>query len=258
VMECYEKGILSRQDCDGLDMTWGNAEATREMLRRIANRQGLGDILAEGVKLATERLGGDTPDMGIYTMKGNSPRGHDHRTQWLEMFDTCVSNTGTIETHRQVPRNQLGLPPIADPFLPDEVAEHTALTKGTMQFEDSLVTCRFCTRTNIALLNQALEAATGRELTIDDAMDIGRRAVNLLKAFNIRAGITAELDAPSPRYASTLMDGPYEGKSVLPVWDKMLRKYYQLMGWDEETGKPLPDTLKKLGLDSVIPDIWSD
>ena len=258
VMECYEKGILSRKDCDGLEMNWGNAEATKEMLRRIATRRGLGDLLADGVKLAGQRIGGEAPNMGIYTMKGNTPRAHDDRSLWLEMFDTLVSSTSTIETHYSVPRAQFGLPPIKDPFSPDEVTSHVALTKGSMQFEDSLVTCRHNTRTNITLLNRALKAVTGWDLSFDESMEIGRRAINILRAFNLRAGITAELDRPSPRYGSTPVGGPSQGKGIMPLLDKMLSDYYHLMGWDKQSGKPLPETLRRLGLDNIVPDIWGE
>ncbi|GAJ11501.1 unnamed protein product, partial [marine sediment metagenome] len=95
VMECYEKGILNREDCDGLEMTWGNAEATREMLRRIATRQGFGDVLAEGVMRAAQHIGGEAPNFAIHTMKGNTPRAHDDRNRWPMLFDTCLSQMGT-------------------------------------------------------------------------------------------------------------------------------------------------------------------
>ena len=258
VMECYEKGILTKEDCGGLEMTWGNAEAARELLRRIALRQGLGDLLAEEVKRASERLGKGASEIGIYTMKGNSPRGHDHRSEWLELFDTCVSSTGTIETSRIVPRHYLELPKLANTgrITPEETVTDIASCKGSMQFEDSLGICRFTGRTHIPIYNRAIKAATGLELTLKDDMEIGRRAVHLLKAFNIRCGITAEMDGPSPRYSSTPVDGNFKGRNIVPHWNDMRSKYYELMGWDKETGKPLPETLKKFGLEHVIPDLW--
>jgi aldehyde:ferredoxin oxidoreductase len=76
-----------------------------------------------------------------------------------------------------------------------------------------------------------------------------------MKIFNLRAGITKELDAPSVRYGSTPVDGPTKGVSVQPHWDTMLKNYYKLMGWDETTGKPLPDTLRNLDIGHVIKDV---
>jgi len=252
VMECYEKGILTREDTDGLEMTWGNGEAVMAMLHKIANRQGFGNILAEGVMRAAMHVGGEATNMAIYTQKGNTPRSHDHRAQWLEMFDTCVSNTGTLETHFNCRYEQLGLPAEYDTFDPEVISTVEAKIKGAMMFEDCLVTCRFNTATNLALLCQAVNAATGWELNIQRAMEVGKRGVNLLRVFNLRNGIGSELDAPSMRYGSTPLDGPAAGQSIMPHWDKMLQNYYDLMGWDEK-GRPLPETLKSLGLPMSTP-----
>jgi len=67
-------------------------------VRKIAHREGCGNLLAEGVKRAAESVGGEALDCAVYTQKGASPRGHDHRGLWTELIDTCLSNTGTIET----------------------------------------------------------------------------------------------------------------------------------------------------------------
>jgi len=119
-----------------------------------------------------------------------------------------------------------------------------------------MVTCRFNTRMNIELLCQAVSAVTGWDFTWDEGMTVGRRIVHLLRAFNIRHGIKGrEADRPSPRYGSAPDAGPAKGKSLQEVWDKMLDAYYAGMGWDS-SGKPLPETLKKYGLDYVVRDIW--
>ena len=127
-----------------------------------------------------------------------------------------------------------------------------------MIFEDSLVTCRFQTATALELLCRAVNAATGWNMDFREAMAVGRRAVNLARAFNLRAGIGAELDAPSPRYGSTPHDGIAAGRGIESHWAKMLADYYRRMGWDEKTGKPLPATLTGLGLDFVVPELWPE
>ncbi|HJX12404.1 MAG TPA: aldehyde ferredoxin oxidoreductase C-terminal domain-containing protein [Dehalococcoidales bacterium] len=256
VIECYEKGILTRKDTDGLDMTWGNGEAIMAMLVKIARRQGFGNILADGVMRAARHVGGKALELAIHTGKGNTPRSHDHRVMWLELFDTCVSNTGTLETQSKAPLKLLGLPETYDSFDPMTISTVEARIKGAMIFEDSMVTCRFQTATALELLCRAVNAATGWDMDFREAMTVGLRAVNLARAFNLRAGIGAELDAPSPRYGSTPRDGLAAGRGIASHWDKMLRNYYKLMGWDEETGKPLPPTLTGLGLDDVIPQLW--
>jgi len=250
LMECYEKGLITEEDTGGLQLNWGNVDAIKELLEMVAHRRGFGDLLAEGVKLASEKMGGMATDLAIYTLKGNSPRGHDHRTRWAEMFDTCVSSTGTIETHMSAMS-----PGAQGPSDPVKVSTEVATTKGLMEFEDSVGTCRFNTRMNASLIAEAVSSATGWDFTAEEGKRVGLRAVNLMKAFNLRAGIGKELDRPSKRYGSTPLDGPTAGTSIVPHWDAMLANYYRLMGWDSDTGVPSKETLKELGLDSVIPHL---
>jgi aldehyde:ferredoxin oxidoreductase len=255
MMECYERGILTGVDTEGLEMTWGNTEAIREFLRRIANREGIGDIFAEGVRRAVQKIGAGAEEVGIYTLKGGTPRGHDHRARWSEMFDTCVSESGALENSLMVADlTQFGLPAEVDPFDHDMIAKAEGKMKGAMQFEDSMVTCRFNTKMNIERLSEAASAVTGWDITFDEAMKVGQRAVNIMRAFNIRRGITGDLDRPSQRYGSTPTDGAAQGKSIIPHFDKMLQDYYEVMGWDE-AGKPLPETLRALGLDKIAEEL---
>ncbi len=257
-MEAYEKGYLTKKDTDGLEMTWGNVEAVRAMLHKIGRREGLGNILAEGVKRASQRLGGEMPNIAIYTGSGTPPRSHDHRLRWLEMFDACVSNTGTIENDVMGGRPELwNLPPLSNPFSPEQIATLDAHSKGHFQFLDSLGVCKFTCRIYPKYMMPMVQAATGWDMSWDEALQAGRRAVNLLRAFNIRHGRTPQMEAPSPRYGSTPVDGPAKGKSVAPVWNQMLDIYYKEMGWDRKTGKPLPETLRALGLESVAKDLWA-
>jgi len=251
LLECYEKHLITQEQTGGLEMTWGNGENIMAMLNKIARREGFGNVLAEGVMRAARQVSIESQALAIHTKKGNTPRSHDHRAMWLEMFDTCVSNLGTLEAHMGAPFKQLGLSPAFNAYDPKEVSTMVAKIKGAMIFEDSMVTCRFNTATNLELMCRAVNAATGWNIDIEEAMRVGKRAVNLARVFNLRQGIAAELDAPSLRYGSTPLDGMVAGWGIMPHWDKMLRTYYHCMGWDEKTGKPLPETLKQLGLDDV-------
>ena len=82
------------------------------------------------------------------------------------------------------------------------------------------------------------------------------RIDNLFRAFNVRHGLMPEQEAPSTRYGSAQVDGPLKAESVMPHWNAMLENYYREMGWDRVTGKPLPETLRTLGLEKVIQDLW--
>jgi aldehyde:ferredoxin oxidoreductase len=255
IMECYEKGILTKSDLDGIEMKWGDPEATAAMFKKIANREGCGVRFADGIKHAAEAMGGEALECAIFTKKGASPRGHDHRGIWMELIDTCLSNTGTIETGGPLAKpDVLGVTPPKDRFDPIGMAKQNAQLNGGRQFEDCLGTCRFLT-TDFQLTVDCLNAVTGWEFTISDGMEAGLRAINQLRLFNFRHGLTKEMEAPSVRYSSTPVDGPAKGMGIADHWDMIRRHYYKQMGWDPETGKPLPDTLDRLGLGGLIKDL---
>jgi aldehyde:ferredoxin oxidoreductase len=156
-----------------------------------------------------------------------------------------------------VAKQDLGPPEDADPFSSEVVAKRVAGSIYRMPLDDCLVMCKFNNRgIGLDYLAELLEAATGWDFIAEEVLAVGYRVVNLLRVYNIRHGHTAELDAPSRRYSSTPVDGPFKGKTVVPVWRDMVQNYYRLMGWDLETGKPLTETLKSLGLEHVTKDIW--
>jgi aldehyde:ferredoxin oxidoreductase len=261
LMECYERGLVKKEDFDGIEMTWGNVEAVSEMLDKIAFRRGHGDVWAEGVKRAAEKIGGRALDCAIYTKKGASPRGHDPRARWTELMDTCMSNTGTVEIGPGLPHIDLvGGPPNAqimkERFNGMLLSTANAKGNGVRQFQDCLIICFFCAA-DFEMVLDCVNASTGWDFDIQEAMDVGRRVVNQLRVFNIRHGLTKEVEAPSARYGSTPVDGPAEGKSILADWEGLRSNYYQNMGWDPETGIPLPETLERLGLANLISDLKS-
>ena len=257
-MECQEKGYITKEQLGGLEVKWGDAEAANQLLQMIIRREGFGNILAEGVKRASENVGGPAADCAIYTMKGDTPRGHDHRARWEEMLDTCTGSSATLDSGPPVLPKEMGLPARINPFDPTAVAKKVAGTRGRRHFEDSLGTCIFTTRTSIARICRVLSAATGWEYTMEDAMRFGRRTVTLMRAFNLRCGITPDLERPSKRYGSVPVDGPAKGQNIGAHWTDMVKTWYEKVGYDRQTGKPLPETLQELGLDELIPALWGE
>jgi aldehyde:ferredoxin oxidoreductase len=248
-IECYETGLFSKQRTGGLELTWGNAGAIRELLECIALRRGeFGAFLADGVRLAAKREGGEAQRRAVYTEKGNTPRGHDHRAVWDEYFDTCVSSTGTVEVcGGGIDVTQHGGAPVTDRFAWEQIVRRNVAVAGRRVFEDSLGICRLSACEDIQMTVQALSLTFGEEYTYDDAMTVGRRAINLMRLYNARAGLSAEMDAPSERYRSPILDGPAQGADIGAVLEQMKHLYYELMGWDTETGIPLESTLAELG-----------
>lgn len=255
-IECYEKGLISNKDTDGIEMTWGNIEAVRAMLNKIARRDGFGDVLADGVMRAAKRIGGEAPSFAIHGNRGGVPVGLDHRRNWIMQLDATTSDIGNSEYHLAPSAAALGLPAISSPLAHQEIAARLARTRGVTPAIDCLGICRMVNRDNIAIITQEITASTGWDVTWEEIAEVGTRAVNLLRSFSIRHGYTVEDEVPSARYASAPVDGPFQGKSFMAVRDEMLEIYYRDMGWDRTTGKPLPDTLKRLKLDYVVPDLW--
>jgi len=207
---------------------------------------------------AAESIGGEARKFAIHTKNGTTPVGHDHRRNWVYQLDNCVSNTGSSQVHIMPRSATIGLENLSSPFAHEEVAIQTAQVTGVNPFIDSLGICHQPNRDMPELLVGMVNAATGWDFTWEEALKVGLRAVNLLRAFYIRHGYTPDLEAPSPRYGSVFPDGPYKGKGITPVLDEMLDIYYREMGWDRATGKPLPDTLEKLDLAHIIPDLWPE
>ncbi|MFC1898717.1 aldehyde ferredoxin oxidoreductase family protein [Chloroflexota bacterium] len=255
LIELYEKGVLTTEETDGLELKWGNIKDIKTLFNRISHREGtFANILAEGIMQVAKTLGSEAENCGIYALKGHAPRGHDHRAMWREMFDTATSDIGTYESGYGGPADP-EVPSLNDRFSPEQVSTHVAKAKGRRQFEDAIGTCVFCTRQPMSELLTIFNAVTGWDFTPQEAQNVGFRVANLLRVFNLRHGVPISAEQPSPRWGSIPTDGPAEGIGIMEQWEGMLDNYYNLMGWDRKTGKPLPETLKALGLENVIKDL---
>ena len=172
------------------------------------------------------------------------------------MLDTATSSTATMETGNPVHQTELGLPARINPFDGVDVAKLVAGCRGRRAFEDSLGICIFTTRTRLENVCRALSAATGWYYTVAEAMRFGRRTAAINRATALRCGLTPDLEQPSYRYGSTPHDGPAAGQAVGAQWEKMVDTWYREVGYDRKTGKPLPQTLKDLGLDWLSKELW--
>ncbi|MDP2952330.1 MAG: aldehyde ferredoxin oxidoreductase C-terminal domain-containing protein, partial [Chloroflexota bacterium] len=257
LIECYERGLITREQTDGLEMTWGNVEAVRAMLHKIARREGFGDFLAEGIMRCCERMGGEARECGVYLKKGTIVRNYDVRSGiWREILDEATTGTGFSENDASHPE-ELGLAS-ADAFSPEELPALVVAMKGKRSLMDSLVICFLATGMFIKPLVDILNATTGWDLTLKEALDVGVRGITLHRAFDLRSGVTLEGEIPSGRLLAAPTDGPAKGKSIKPYWSQMMDNYYRHMGWDRKSGKPLPDTLRSLGLEHVVADLWGE
>ena len=174
------------------------------------------------------------------------------------MLDVSTSDTGTDSSGAQnPPPASVGLPPETDPFTTEGAAALLAGASGKFHFYDSLSICRLTLYgTAPEHLTDLLKSVTGWEFNDEEIWRFGRRVTHLLRVFNVRHGLTPELEAPSSRYASVALSEEGKGKTFLPVFEQARQSYYQNLGWDLETGRPLPETLKNFELDYLIDDIW--
>jgi aldehyde:ferredoxin oxidoreductase len=172
------------------------------------------------------------------------------------MLDTCTASTGTLETGNPVHPTEVGQPARINPFDGVAAARQAAGLLGRRHFEDSLGICAFTSRTRLENVCRALSAATGWHYTVEESLRFGRRTAAILRTFNLRCGIGPDREYPSTRYGSTPVDGPAKGQAVMAQWERMLEVWYETVGYDRRTGKPLPETLQHLGLAWLAQDLW--
>jgi aldehyde:ferredoxin oxidoreductase len=152
---------------------------------------------------------------------------------------------------------QFGLEPVKNRFSPIEVSTSNAMINGALLFYDIASVCRLAVE-SIPLLVEAINAATGWDMTIRETIDVGRRAVNRLRIFSLKNGLDVKKEFPLPRYCSAPIDGPVAGTAIGPVFAEMRMNYWRHMGWTEDEGRPLPETLSALNLEDLIKDAWPE
>ena len=264
-MECYEKGIITKKDTQGIDLTWGNDKAIMQLITKIAKREGIGNILAEGVKRAAERIGKGAEDFAIQ-IKGQEVPMHEPRGKKGLGISYATSNRGACHLqaeHDDIFEDEKWLCP--EIGLNNRITRRNRLYLGKAKAKivkiagdlwalyDSLLACKFTTYPEggigVGRLADMVNAATGWDITISDLMIVGERAFNLCRAFNAREGITRKDDTLPKRLMEPLPEGPYKGETISKnVLNDTLDEYYKFRGWDMTTGTPRRRTLEKLGL----------
>jgi aldehyde:ferredoxin oxidoreductase len=261
-MECHQRGLLSRAEADGLDLSWGNADTIVTLIHKVAHRDGFGDLLADGVKRAAEKLGrgadlamhskglelfqADIRSIKAYGL-GNavSSRGADHlRSEpWFEFSNDPaegIRRYGIPETAYRLETRGKGL--VVKHFEEmAAIADATGVCKNTYNNMEVL---------DWPATAELLEAATGWEFTGEEVRHIGERIVNLERLFIAREGITRRDDSLPQRFLQEglVAEGGASAGAQLEL-EPMLDEYYRARGWDVATGLPLPAKLRELGLE---------
>ncbi|MBS3975425.1 MAG: aldehyde ferredoxin oxidoreductase family protein [Syntrophomonadaceae bacterium] len=259
-MECYERGLLTAQDAGGVSLEWGSAEALIELVHQIGQRKGLGDLLAEGVKQASERMGEATREFALH-VKGLEPPAHDPRAFNSLAVAYATSNRGACHLQGlshpfeiRVTLPEIGYLEPLDRFAVKGKGELTATLQNLMSMCDSLKICKFAVIGGASLTHLVhwLNLITGWDQGIEEFLKTGERLYNLKRMYNVRMGITRKDDTLPERLLS-LKRGTGGAAVNLPPLEEMLADYYRHRGWDE-SGIPLPSKLEELNLHWIFAD----
>ncbi len=257
-LECFEKGILTKKDTDGLELNWGDDAVIVKLVEMIGERKGIGDILAEGTRIASEMIGKDSAKFAVQN-RGCEIAGHSARGNKGFSLGYATGTRGGSHHDGRASLERLGT---VDRRTIEGKAEYTARINHLMAFTDSLIACHmlegiFSPYDVDELAVDYLNAATGMGLSLEEGQLAAERIWNLERAFNVREGQRRKDDWLPERFVSEAVpDGPSEGMMIHPdELNSMLDEYYEFRGWDKETGVPTKARLKKLGLDSIADEI---
>ncbi|MHB1131175.1 MAG: aldehyde ferredoxin oxidoreductase family protein [Chloroflexota bacterium] len=260
-MECFENGILTKDDCDGLDLSWGNGDSMLALLDQIIRREGIGNLLAEGTRRAAQQLGRGAeqfamecrgvefgmheprvkPALGVgYTVANH---GGDHN---LGIHDTFFEKEATIAPHKAI-----GVYDVMDHYelTPRKMAAF-GYGKIWRILNNHLVMCVFLPWSYQQVV-EIVSACTGWDTNVFELMQTGQRAINLGRVFNLREGVGMEEDKLPERFFSPPTAGQIAADGQALDHDsfrKAQQSYYRLLGWDAETGVPTYDKLAELGV----------
>jgi len=266
-MELYEKGIITKEDTDERELSWGDPDVMESLLDDIAYRKGFGDVLAEGSKLAAEKIGGDAPQYAMH-VKGMEIPGYDPRGVIGMALAYATSDRGACHLRAWTIYEEVmgGL----DRYGTEGKAALVAARQNRKAAMDAL---GICEQIGLApIFSHLLNAAVGckanptynnvhpkllEDISIDGGQGIGARIYTLSRAFNTKFGFTRKDDTlPTRFFEEPLMGLEDPGPKVnRQNFETLLHEYYEIRGWDND-GKPTRETLEKYGLEEAFRDLY--
>jgi len=241
-IECYEEGLINKEDTGGIELTWGNHRSIVAITEKIAKREGFGAILADGTQKAAERIGKGTDKYAIHIGGQELPM-HDPKRSSPLITPLVIDATPARHTQ--------GVGPIRG--FEDQ--------KGGLNFAkayNALGLCLFVSSLEAESLPEFVSAVTGYTYTVDTILEAGERISNIRQAFNIREGHNPlEREVPGRVIGDPpQQEGPHAGVTV--DMESPIKDYLISMDWDLETGKPSKSKLQQLGLDDVAAELWPE
>lgn len=263
-MECFEQGLLTLEDTEGIDLRFGNGDAMIAMLEKIARREGLGDLLAEDLATAAKRIGRGAEMFAVHA-KGQAFPMHEPRLKRSMALGYAVSPTGADHCHSLHdtglanateeglnPNRELRSLGILEPLPLEDLGPQkvrAALAAQTLYVVPNCIgMCKF-PGWSLQEMTQIVHAATGWDVSDVELFRAAERALNLARVFNIREGLTADDDRLAERaYGPTRGGALADGGIDREVLHEAVHTYYVMMGWDRETGAPTVEKLEELGV----------
>lgn len=255
-MELYERGIITRDEAGGLDLRFGNHRAVMELLRLMTFREGFGDVLADGVRLAAQRIGRGSENYAMH-IKGLELPAYDIRGAKAHGLSYVTSYTGADHNRGYAFQEIFGVP------VPEPVDRLAYEGKGKLcKWNQDMRTAAFDCPTLCGFMDMAvgleipaalLNSASGLALSPEDMMRAGERVNNLARVINVREGFRRADDTlPLRLMEEPIKEGASAGERIARGdLDRMLDEYYEARGWDKETGIPTRAKLLELGLEEA-------
>jgi aldehyde:ferredoxin oxidoreductase len=261
-IECYEKGIINSNQTDGLELQWGNADAIVELVHKIARREGIGEVLAEGAKIASETFGKGAEQLAIHVGGQLIPM-HDPRRAagWGATYVSDPSPATHTRGGTQFPETgmanpdiyePLGVPTQLDKYNPEGKGKYQAIMSGWQHLMNTSGVCIFAADGLNYRWIELMKAITGWDLNIEGLKQTGRRIGTMLHLFNFREGFKLS-DFTMPERARgnpPLSAGPTKGVTL--EFEGLKRQYFEAMGFDFETGNFRKAALEELGLADLV------
>ncbi len=252
-IECYENGLLSKEDTDGIDLSWGNTASVIALLEKIGKREGIGDVLADGTARAAERIGRGAERFAM-AIDGEEMPMHDPKLN--PEYYTTYKLDPTPARHTQYEgsaRPEWGVAPRErEKAVAEGRGKHH---KGASEFMHVVNSAGMCQFIMSAAPNnripQWINMTTGWDMTNEEALEAGERIANLRMAFAVREGnFPTQRQVPARAWGGDpLQAGPHAG-FTLDV-EKLEKEFLEACEWDPKTGKPSRAKLEALGLDDV-------
>jgi aldehyde:ferredoxin oxidoreductase len=270
LMECKQRNVITDQEADGLDLSWGNAKTIIELVKKIAYREGIGDLLAKGTKIASEEMGKDSYKWAIqargleqsrvetrsafgYALAfAINSRGPDH------LNTECLAEFGGDSEARRVIKEITGSEKYAYPHTTDKRAEIVRWHEDIYAVSDSVGVCAFTTTAQFWIneydLAELYSSATGLEIDANTIMEAGKRIITMERVYNGIQGHTRENDLLPYRLMNETQNGAKHKGAInsKEQLDYMKDEYFKLHNWDLKHGLPTKQALKDLGLEDLI------